>query len=166
MSGRARLTAQAEGCQVVGRILRPAAQNCVLALPPLESTIPSAEKRYTRSKPQVRFGYILVGGGGFEPPKSETSDLQSDAFGHSAIRPYICLNYWCFGAGDWNRTRNLLITNQLLCQLSYTSKKTDNFFGALGWNRTADIWIFSPPLYRLSYQGIFILSAFLRRLKN
>ena len=27
-----------------------------------------------------------------------------------------------FGAGDWNRTRNLLITNQLLCQLSYTSK--------------------------------------------
>ena len=27
------------------------------------------------------------------------------------------------GAGDWNRTRNLLITNQLLCQLSYTSKR-------------------------------------------
>ena len=25
------------------------------------------------------------------------------------------------GAGDWNRTHNLLITNQLLCQLSYTS---------------------------------------------
>ena len=24
------------------------------------------------------------------------------------------------GAGDWNRTHNLLITNQLLCQLSYT----------------------------------------------
>ena len=58
------------------------------------------------------------------------------------------------GAGDWNRTRNLLITNQLLCQLSYTSKSCV-IFGALGWNRTADIWIFSPPLYRLSYQGIF-----------
>ena len=27
-----------------------------------------------------------------------------------------------FGAGDRNRTCNLLITNQLLCQLSYTSK--------------------------------------------
>ncbi len=26
---------------------------------------------------------------------------------------------WC-GAGDWTRTHNLLITNQLLCQLSYT----------------------------------------------
>ena len=67
---------------------------------------------------------LLVGGGGFEPPKSETSDLQSDAFGHSAIRPYLILNPVCagwFGAGDWNRTHNLLITNQLLCQLSYTS---------------------------------------------
>ena len=27
-----------------------------------------------------------------------------------------------FRAGDRNRTYNLLITNQLLCQLSYTSK--------------------------------------------
>ena len=26
----------------------------------------------------------------------------------------------CCGAGDWTRTHNLLITNQLLCQLSYT----------------------------------------------
>ena len=115
-------------------------------------------------KEHLEWGALfVVGGGGFEPPKSETSDLQSDAFGHSAIRPYICLYYWCCGAGDWNRTRNLLITNQLLCQLSYTSKR-QILCGALGWNRTADIWIFSPPLYRLSYQGIFIISAFLRRL--
>ena len=28
------------------------------------------------------------------------------------------------GAGDGTRTRNLLITNQLLCQLSYASQKT------------------------------------------
>ena len=27
------------------------------------------------------------------------------------------------GAGDGTRTRNLLITNQLLCQLSYASQK-------------------------------------------
>ena len=27
---------------------------------------------------------------------------------------------FCCGAGDWTRTHNLLITNQLLCQLSYT----------------------------------------------
>ncbi len=37
----------------------------------------------------VLISHLMVGGGGFEPPKSETSDLQSDAFGHSAIRPYL-----------------------------------------------------------------------------
>ncbi len=43
----------------------------------------------TQQKEQVKNLFLLlVGGGGFEPPKSETSDLQSDAFGHSAIRPY------------------------------------------------------------------------------
>ena len=56
-----------------------------------------------------------VGRGGFEPPKSETADLQSAPFGHSGTYPYEV------GAGEGNRTRNLLITNQLLCQLSYTS---------------------------------------------
>ena len=59
---------------------------------------------------------ILVGRGGFEPPKSVTADLQSAPFSHSGIFPYI------YGAGERNRTINLLITNQLLCQLSYTSK--------------------------------------------
>ena len=31
--------------------------------------------------------YAMVGGDGFEPSKSETTDLQSVAFGHSAILP-------------------------------------------------------------------------------
>ena len=31
-----------------------------------------------------------------------------------------------YGAGDGNRTRNLLITNQLLCQLSYASSRYGN----------------------------------------
>ena len=31
---------------------------------------------------------ILVEGGGFEPPKAEPSDLQSDPFGHSGTPPY------------------------------------------------------------------------------
>ena len=52
------------------------------------------------------------------------------------------------GAGDGTRTRNLLITNQLLCQLSYTSKA-----GASEWSRTTDTGIFSPLLYQLSYRG-------------
>lgn len=53
------------------------------------------------------------------------------------------------GAGDRNRTNNLLITNQLLCLLSYTS-----VIGASGRTRTTDTGIFSPLLYHLSYRGI------------
>ena len=56
--------------------------------------------------------FFVVVEGGFEPPKSVTTDLQSAPFGRSGTLP---------GAGDGTRTRNLLITNQLLCQLSYTS---------------------------------------------
>ena len=59
----------------------------------------------------------MVGGDGFEPSKSVTADLQSAPFGHSGTLPYQKL----FGAGDRNRTYNLLITSQLLYQLSHTS---------------------------------------------
>ncbi len=31
----------------------------------------------------------MVGGGGFEPPKSWTADLQSAPFGRSGILPYM-----------------------------------------------------------------------------
>ena len=54
-------------------------------------------------------------GEGFEPSKAEPTDLQSVPFSHSGIPPR-CRSK----AGDGTRTRNLLITNQLLCQLSYT----------------------------------------------
>ena len=39
-------------------------------------------------------GSALVGEGGFEPPKSLTTDLQSAPFGHSGIPPYeiVCLS--------------------------------------------------------------------------
>ncbi len=57
---------------------------------------------------------LMVGEGGFEPPKSLTTDLQSAPFGHSGTLPY-------YGAGGRTRTPDLLITNQLLYQLSYTS---------------------------------------------
>ena len=66
---------------------------------------------------------FLVGDGGFGPPKSETTDLQSAPFGHSGNPPY--------GAGEGNRTPNLLITNQLLCQLSYTSISAVLYHAAL-----------------------------------
>ena len=104
-----------------------------------------------------------MGGGGFEPPKSETSDLQSDAFGHSAIRPY-----WIIPRLN-GVTLELVIGIepttcwlQISCSANWaTPAISARLGGALGWNRTADIWIFSPPLYHLSYQGVNAL----RRLK-
>ena len=64
-----------------------------------------------------------VGRGGFEPPKLIAADLQSAPFGHSGTYPYDVPLDPKGGAGDGTRTRNLLITNQLLCQLSYASTK-------------------------------------------
>ena len=57
---------------------------------------------------------FLVEDGGFEPPKAQLTDLQSAPFGHSGNPPY-------YGAGNRTRTYNLLITSQLLYQLSHTS---------------------------------------------
>ena len=65
----------------------------------------------------------MVGRGGFEPPKLIAADLQSAPFGHSGTYPYDIPLDPEGGAGDGTRTRNLLITNQLLCQLSYASTK-------------------------------------------
>ena len=43
------------------------------------------------------------------------------------------------GAGDGTRTYNLLITNQLLCQLSYTSKSRVKKVGDPKGARTPDL---------------------------
>ena len=60
---------------------------------------------------------FLVEEGGFEPPKRYAADLQSVPFGHSGTPPYELV-----GAGGRIRTPDLLITNQLLYRLSYTSE--------------------------------------------
>ncbi len=57
----------------------------------------------------------MVEGAGFEPAKAEPSDLQSDPFDRSGTPPRI----FKVGAGTKSRTRDLLITSQLLYQLSY-----------------------------------------------
>ena len=57
------------------------------------------------------------------------SDLQSDPFGHSGTPPHIsrttthARSYPSSRADGENRTRNRLITNQVLCQLSYVSRR-------------------------------------------
>ncbi len=45
--------------------------------------------------------FVLVGEGGFEPPKSLTTDLQSAPFGHSGTLPHIkpTVTVGLFGAG-------------------------------------------------------------------
>ena len=65
------------------------------------------------------FRLTLVGEDGFEPSKHDATDLQSAPFGHSGILPYEWKQN--NGAGGRTRTPDLLITNQLLYQLSYTS---------------------------------------------
>ena len=81
---------------------------------------------------------VVVEGEGFEPSKSEPSGLQSDPFDRSGTPPIeailcyrltkvkqkiIVRNYFNLanGAGTRNRTRDLLITSQLLYHLSYAS---------------------------------------------
>ncbi len=50
---------------------------------------------YTRilSTRHLHLFIILVEGGGFEPPKDEPSDLQSDPFGHSGTPPKMQAAY-------------------------------------------------------------------------
>ena len=55
------------------------------------------------------------GGGWIRTTEANATDLQSAPFGHSGTPPYE------IGAGGRIRTPDLLITNQLLYQLSYTS---------------------------------------------
>ena len=63
-----------------------------------------------------------MGEGGFEPPKAVLADLQSVPFGLSGIPPNLLSSSLLLirvKADNRTRTDNLLITNQLLCQLSH-----------------------------------------------
>ncbi len=76
---------------------------------------------YAEKDQSERIGLFLVGEDGFEPSKRYAADLQSVPFGHSGTPPYsIICSKSLSGAGRRTRTPDLLITNQLLYQLSYT----------------------------------------------
>ncbi len=76
---------------------------------------PSSDRKRATPDRVTRF---LVEEDGFEPSKAKPADLQSVPFGHLGTPPYSVGEG---GAGGRIRTPDLLITNQLLYQLSYTS---------------------------------------------
>ena len=109
-----------------------------------------------------------MGRGGFEPPKAEPTDLQSVPFGHSGTSPKFWEKHKSHkagqttnlnlqrrapdflenqpirtGAGKGTRTPDLLITNQLLYQLSYASSVNKK-----------------PPLYTLISKAATLFGGF------
>ena len=75
-----------------------------------------------------------MGEGGFEPPKAVLADLQSVPFGLSGIPPNLFSSFPLLlrvKADNRTRTDNLLITNQLLCQLSYIGTNSIQIIFAL-----------------------------------
>ena len=78
----------------------------------------------------IRCPQAISGGGGrIRTCEAFASDLQSDPFGHSGTPPKQAAYYMaCLqtksGAGGRNRTPDLLITSQLLYQLSYASPQS------------------------------------------
>ena len=78
----------------------------------------SSTFRIAENKKHRSFGTVqLVGEGGFEPPKQSQ---QIYSLSPLATREFPHIH----GAGGRTRTPDLLITNQLLYQLSYTGTRT------------------------------------------
>ncbi len=60
------------------------------------------------------------------------------------------------GAGNRDRTDNILVGGQTLCQLSYTRRMNEpkfGYYGAAKGVRTLDILITGQALCQLSYSG-------------
>ena len=98
-----------------------------------------------------------MGGEGFEPSKAELTDLQSAPFGHSGIHPYKYLP--CFfliklrKADERTRTVNLLITSQLLCQLSHIGICTES--GSFRYHYLGS-FIYEPSKLNITHNYRFI----------
>ena len=71
---------------------------------------------HSRNKKSTQTDAFFIGGGRW----IRTIEVRDNRFTVCPLWPLG--NPSKNGAGDGTRTRNLLITNQLLCQLSYTSK--------------------------------------------
>ena len=102
---------------------------------------------WNTKKAHLAMCFFVVERGGFEPPKSLTTDLQSAPFGHSGTSPLELVigieptTYWL----------------QISCS-AYWATPAYSVVGASGRTRTTDTGIFSPLLYHLSYRGIICKS--------
>ena len=91
-----------------------------------------------------------MGRGGFEPPKQFAADLQSVPFGHSGNHPFCLLKIRNKKADERTRTVNLLITNQLLCQLSHIGLFSFHWINGTYRARTYDPLLVRQMLSQLS----------------
>ena len=89
---------------------------------------PFAEPHHTQKNPPLHPWW----GKDSNLRRREPADLQSAPFGHSGTPPVfaLCESSFVGRADGENRTPNLLITNQLLCQLSYVSNKQRFFIAS------------------------------------
>ncbi len=89
---------------------------------------------HTKQKPPYWVVSVLVGEGGFEPPKLKATDLQSAPFGRSGILPYSFLRE-CYYS-----------TQHILCQAKF---------------RTLGIFLFNFYFAFVSFVFLLIVQAFL-----
>ena len=87
----ARLREQLVICHTSGKLLRRPASGLLLPSRLAPCHLPQGGRLLSCAQTKTEHLSILcllVGGGGFEPPKSLTTDLQSAPFGHSGNLPY------------------------------------------------------------------------------
>ena len=92
---------------------------------------------------------ILVGEGGFEPPKSLTADLQSVPFGHSGIPPYsLCCTHFETQRSGFKMKRRKAIADMELFASAESGMEQASFDGGAGRRiRTPDLLITKIRLY-------------------
>ena len=96
-----------------------------------------------------RISGVLVGEGGFEPPKSLTADLQSVPFGHSGIPPYsLCCTHFETQRSGFNMKRRKAIADMELFASAESGMEQASFDGGAGRRiRTPDLLITKMRLY-------------------
>ena len=92
---------------------------------------------------------FLVGEGGFEPPKSLTTDLQSAPFGHSGIPPYsLCCTHFETQRSGFKMKRRKAIADMELFASAESGMEQASFDGGAGRRiRTPDLLITKMRLY-------------------